>query len=162
MLIGYIAKTMYSIAKTICFWWLLINPEMHQNDRAQKVSCRSLLEAHFEPFLVQVVCCWFWWPLGRQKLCVFRAAVQVAFQVLLEREITWNPFSWMPQRWSWSDKLRGILSAGCLRGIPRCPKPSTFWHPRGLQNQLHTTWPKNGFKWASGIAKSTLLRGHPF
>ena len=53
---------------------------MHQNDRAQKVSCRSLLEAHFEPFLVQVVCSWFWRPLGRQKPRVFRAAVQDALQ----------------------------------------------------------------------------------
>ena len=53
---------------------------MHQNDRAQKVMHGSLLEAHFEPFLVQVVCSWFWQFLGRQKLRVFRAAVQDAFQ----------------------------------------------------------------------------------
>ena len=53
---------------------------MHQNDRAQKVLNRSLLEANFKQFLVQVVCSWFGRPLGHQKLRVFRAAVQDAFQ----------------------------------------------------------------------------------
>ena len=53
---------------------------MHQNDQARKVVHRSLLEAHFEPFLVQVVCSWFGRPLGRQKPRVFRAAVQDALQ----------------------------------------------------------------------------------